>query len=92
MKNLRLLALLAVITISSSACADETTYGTDSNGNTYTITKQGDTQYGQRSDGYSWQTKSMTGGGQTYSNDSNGNSWSTQKSTPDQFVQHGIGN
>ncbi len=85
----KILLMLVLITLSGVVYADGQTYGSDSNGNTWTTQTFGGQTYGSDSQGNTWQSNTSTGGGQTYGSDSNGNSWSTTTSVPDAFSPSG---
>ncbi|HLB42370.1 MAG TPA: hypothetical protein VJN02_05905 [Gammaproteobacteria bacterium] len=78
-----------LIGFQGSAYADNQTYGSDSNDNTWSTQTYGNQAYGSNSIGNSWQSNTSTGGGQTYGSDSNGNSWSASTSVPDAFTSSG---
>lgn len=82
----KVVLFIFLITLQNITYADYQTYGSDSNGNTWSTQTFGGQTYGSDSQGDSWQSNTMTGGGQTYGFDSNGNSWSTTTSVPDAFA------
>lgn len=82
----KILLFMLLITLHCITYADGQTYGSDSNGNTWSTQTMGEQTYGSDSLGNSWQSNTMTGGGQTYGSDSNGNTWETHTSAPDAFT------